>query len=167
LPPASHEPAKSEDSFSREVLGEGGKAPRSVLFLCGMNAVRSPMAEQIARALLPGSTFVASAGVRAGERDPFVDAVLAEKGLALDQHQPHTMAELEDDFFDLIITLAPEAHHQALELTRTLAVDVEYWPTADPTTVSGTREQILSAYRDVRDRLEARILGRFVSKSGG
>jgi protein-tyrosine-phosphatase len=141
------------------------KAPRSVLFLCGLNAVRSPMAEQIARASLPASTFVASAGVRAGERDPFVDAVLDEKGLTLSDRQPRTLDELEDDFFDLIITLAPEAHHRALELTRTLAVDVEYWPTADPTTAAGTRAQIMDAYRDVRDRLEARIATRFGSKT--
>ena len=35
-----------------------------------------------------------------------------------------------------------------------MAVEVEYWPMADPTTVEGTREQIMDAYRDVRDRLE-------------
>jgi protein-tyrosine-phosphatase len=137
------------------------KLPRSILFLCGMNVIRSPMAEVLAREILPQTTFVASAGVRAGERDPFVDAVLAEAGLALGARQPRMLQELEDGYFDLIVTLAPEAHHAALELTRSLAVDVEYWPTADPTTVTGTREQILSAYRDVRDRLSARIAKRF------
>lgn len=135
--------------------------PRSVLFVCGMNAIRSPMAEVIARALAPPGVFVASAGVRAGERDPFVDAVLAENGLSLDGRLPRTLDELEDDYFDLIVTLAPEAHHAALELTRTLSVDVEYWPTVDPSVVSGTREQILGAYRDVRDRLTRRIRQRF------
>jgi protein-tyrosine-phosphatase len=137
-----------------------GGAPRSVLFLCGMNAVRSPLAEALARRAMP-ATFVASAGVRAGERDPFVDAVLAEDGLSLGDHRPRTIEELEDDYFDLIVTLAPEAHHKALELTRAMAVEVEYWPTADPTGVSGTREQIMAAYRDVRDRLKARIGTRF------
>jgi len=139
------------------------EVPASVLFLCGMNAVRSPMAEQIARQMLPQDIFVASAGVRAGERDPFVDAVLAEKGLSLGTREPHLFDELEDAYFDLIVTLAPEAHHAALELTRSLSVDVEYWPTADPTSASGTREQILAAYRDVRDRLEARIRQRFTN----
>jgi protein-tyrosine-phosphatase len=135
--------------------------PRSVLFLCGQNAIRSPMAEMLAKRVLPASTFVASAGVRTGERDPFVDAVLAEAGLSLGSRHPRSLDELEDDYFDLIVTLAPEAHHRALEMTRSMAVDVEYWPTADPTTVSGTREQILAAYRDVRDRLASRIAGRF------
>jgi protein-tyrosine-phosphatase len=139
----------------------GKSAPRSVLFLCGMNAVRSPTAELLARKILPRDTYVASAGVRRGERDPFVDTVLAESGLSLGERQPQTLDEMEDDYFDLIITLAPEAHHRALELTRSLAVDVEYWPTPDPTVANGTREQIMGAYRDMRDRLAKRIEDRF------
>nr|WP_202380032.1 low molecular weight phosphatase family protein [Mesorhizobium sp. 131-2-5] len=140
-----------------------GAPPRSILFLCGMNAVRSPMAEQLARRMLPATIFVASAGVRAGERDPFVDAVLAEEGLSLGERHPKTLDDLEDDYFDLIVTLAPEAHHAALELTRSLAVEVEYWPTQDPTNASGTREQIMAAYRDVRERLKLRISRRFLA----
>jgi protein-tyrosine-phosphatase len=148
---------------------DSGKAaqamPRSILFLCGMNAIRSPMAEVLARPLLPRGVFVASAGIRTGERDPFVDAVLAEKGLSLGERQPRRLDDLEDAYFDLIVTLAPEAHHTALELTRTLAVDVEYWPVLDPTTVTGSREHILAAYRDVRDRLEERIARRFLPQA--
>jgi protein-tyrosine-phosphatase len=135
--------------------------PRSVLFMCGMNAVRSPIAEQLARRALPATTFVASAGVRAGERDPFVDRVLEEEGLSLGERTPRTIDDLEDDYFDLIVTLSPEAHHAALELTRSMAIDVEYWPTPDPTIATGTREHILAAYRDVRDRLKKRIASRF------
>jgi protein-tyrosine-phosphatase len=141
---------------------DGKRLPASVLFLCGMNAVRSPMAEQLARQMLPRSVFVASAGVRPGERDPFVDAVLTESGLSLGERQPRTLDDLEDAYFDLIVTLSPEAHHAALELTRTHAVDVEYWPTADPTDARGTREQILDAYRAVRDRLAERLKARFI-----
>ncbi|RIK85519.1 MAG: protein-tyrosine-phosphatase [Hyphomicrobiales bacterium] len=126
-----------------------------------MNAIRSPMAEVLARATLPPGTFLASAGVRAGQRDPFVDAVLQERGLSLGDRQPQRLDDLEDIYFDLIVTLAPEAHHAALELTRSLAIDVEYWPTADPSIATGTRERIMDAYRDVRDRLQARIVERF------
>ena len=137
--------------------------PRSILFLCGMNAIRSPMAEMLAKRALPPATFVASAGVRAGARDPFVDAVLAEKGLSLGNRQPQRLDEMEDAYFDLIVTLAPEAHHAALELTRSMAVDVEYWPTADPSGAAGSRDRILDAYRDVRDRIERRIVARFAA----
>ena len=142
-------------------MAADAQLPGSILFLCGMNAVRSPIAEQLARKMLPRSVFVASAGVRPGERDPFVDAVLAEAGLSLDERQPRTLDQVEDDFFDLIVTLSQEAHHAALELTRSLAVEVEYWPMPDPTGIGGTREQIMNVYREVRDRLERRIGDRF------
>lgn len=127
-----------------------------------MNAVRSPIAEALTRRFLPG-VYVASAGVRAGERDPFVDAVLAEEGLDLGNRQPRRLADLEDDYFDLIVTLSPEAHHAALELTRSSAVEVEYWATADPADARGSRDQIMAAYRDVLGRLKARITARFGS----
>ncbi|MBD9373912.1 low molecular weight phosphatase family protein [Rhizobium sp. ARZ01] len=133
------------------------RSPRSLLFMCRMNAVRSPMAEAIARSVLPLGTYVASAGIRPGERDPFVDVVLDEIGLSIERHAPRSLEELEDDYFDLIVTLAPEAHHAALELTRSNAVEVVYWPTPDPTVATGTREQILAAYREVRNHLASLI----------
>ncbi|ADZ71524.1 low molecular weight phosphatase family protein [Polymorphum gilvum] len=134
-----------------------GTRPTAVLFACGMNAVRSPMAAAITRHLFANRIYVRSAGVRQGERDPFVDAVMAEIGMDTSAHQPKTFEDLDESGFDLIITLAPEAHHRALELTRTEAVEVEYWPTIDPTVATGSREQILNAYRQVRDQLMARI----------
>jgi protein-tyrosine-phosphatase len=137
--------------------------PRAVLFACGLNAVRSPMAAGLARKMLP-ALRVASAGVRKGDLDPFAVAAMAEIGIDIAEHQPMTFEELEDwdDLdFDLIVTLAPEAHHKALEIASGFAVDVEYRPTPDPSLTSGNREQILDAYRAVRDRLFAKIKTRF------
>ncbi len=145
---------------------EDGKRPGAILFMCGLNVIRSPMAELIARSILPANTYIRSAGVRAGERDPFVDVVLEEIGLSLGRRQPQTLEELEDDYFDLIITLSPPAHHAALELTRSSAVDVIYWPTMDPTVATGTREQILDSYREVRDHLAALIESRLLKRNG-
>lgn len=149
---------------AEEEFGTQGRLPGSILFVCGMNAIRSPMAEVIARDCLPPGTYVASAGVRAGERDPFVDAVLDEIGLTLGRRQPQTLDDLEDDYFDMVVTLAPEAHHAALELTRSSAVEVVYWPMPDPTVATGTREQILAAYREVRDRLKRLIVDRLAKR---
>jgi protein-tyrosine-phosphatase len=143
--------------------------PRAVLFACGQNSIRSPMAAALAREMLP-SLAVASAGVRKGELDPFAVAAMAEAGIDIAEHQPMTFEELEDwdglDF-DLIVTLAPEAHHKALELTHRLAAAVEYWPTEDPTVVEGNREQRLDAYRAVRDQLIERIRTRFAAQRSG
>jgi protein-tyrosine-phosphatase len=141
-----------------------GTRPQAVLFACGWNSVRSPMAAGILRHLLGRNMYAGSAGVRKRELDPFAVAVMDEIGIDIAKHRPHTFEELEDWEglnFDVIVTLAPEAHHKALELTRVLAADVEYWPTPDPTVAEGTREQRMDAYRAVRDQLMARIKSRF------
>ena len=143
------------------------RRPQAVLFACAMNSVRSPMAAALFKHYF-GRTYVGSAGVRKGELDPFAVAAMEELGLDIAKHKPMTFEELEDWEglnFDLILTLSPEAHHKALELTRTLAADVEYWPTPDPTGTDGSREQKLAAYRDVCDGLLLRIRKRF-SKAG-
>ncbi|MFV0298959.1 MAG: low molecular weight phosphatase family protein [Hyphomicrobiaceae bacterium] len=148
--------------------GSGFEQPGSVLFACTMNAVRSPMAAGILRHLAGRRIYVESAGVRAGELDAFVVAVMDEIGIDLSSHQPRTLAELYDTSFDLIVSLSPEAHHQALELTRTMAVDVEYWPTFDASIMvgQGSREQILESYRAVRDQLFTKIKSRFELTGG-
>ena len=144
-------------------MDQGPPSPRriqSVLFVCAMNAVRSPMAEAIARHYFGKSIYVQSAGVRKGEVDGFMTAALDEIGIDASKHKPRTLQELEEWEglnFDLIVSLSPEAHHAALELTRTVAADVEYWPTPDPTLAQGSRDQMMDAYRDVRDGLSYRI----------
>src|SRR5712671_1516481 len=142
--------------------------PQAVLFACGQNSVRSPMAESLLQQMFPHALYVKSAGVRKGELDPFAVAVMAELGQDISGHKPTTFEELDDWEglnFDLIITLAPEAHHKALELTRTLAAEVEYWLFHDPAATEGNREQKLEAYREVCDTLSMRIRRRF-SKVG-
>jgi protein-tyrosine-phosphatase len=144
--------------------------PQAVLFACGMNTVRSPMAAALLKQMLGTSLYVGSAGVRKGELDAFAVAAMEEAGIDIHGHRPMTFEELEDLEglnFDLIVTLSPEAHHKALELTRTLAAEVEYWPTADPTAIEGSREQRMNAYREVRDQLLQRIRARFVPARGG
>jgi protein-tyrosine-phosphatase len=140
--------------------------PGAVLFACSMNSVRSPMAAAIFGHLAGRASYVASAGVRAGEPDPFAAVVMEEIGIDITMHKPHTIADLQDTTFDMVISLTPEAHHQALEMTRTMAVEVEYWPTMDPTLHTGNREQILEAYRQLRDALFARIKARFPFHGG-
>jgi len=144
--------------------------PQAVLFACDHNAVRSPMAAGLFRQMFGRSIYVASAGVRKGELDPFAVTVLDEIGVDIAKHRPMTFAELEDWEglnFDLIVTLSPQAHHAALELTRTLAAAVEYWPTNDPAATEGPREQRLAAYREVRDQLIECIKTRFAPPIGG
>ena len=138
--------------------------PQAVLFACGMNSVRSPMAAALLKQMLGTSLYVGSAGVRRGELDAFAAVAMEEIGIDISAHRPLTFEDLEDLEglnFDLIVTLTPQAHHRALELTRTMAIEAEYWPTFDPSDTAGNREQVLDAYRQVRDGLMRRIRARF------
>jgi protein-tyrosine-phosphatase len=137
----------------------------AVLIACTMNAVRSPMAAAILRHLMRGRLYVESAGVRAGALDPMAVEAMEEIGLEIGKHRPRRFEDVEDGSFDLVITLSPEAQHKAMELTRTAATKVEYWPTQDPTAVEGSREQRLAAYRAVRDQLMERLKARFLTRA--
>ena len=135
--------------------------PGSVLFCCTLNALRSPMAEAMLKHLHGRRIFVDSVGVRAGELDEFAIAVMDEIGIDITKHKPKSFDDLEDDSFDLIVSLSPEAQHKAVDMTRTLAAEVEFWNTFDPSIVEGSREMRLDAYRQVRDQLMNRLLLRF------
>jgi len=135
--------------------------PGSVLFACTKNSVRSPMAEAILKHLHGRRVFVDSCGARAGDLDPFAVEVLEELGIDLSKHRPKSFDDLQDTYYDLIIALSPEAQHHAVEMTRTMACDVEFWNTMDPTFIEGNRETCLDAFRAVRDQLMKRILERF------
>ena len=136
--------------------------PGAVLFACTQNRVRSPMAAALMRRRFARTTFVDSCGLKPGDEiDPFAAAVLDELGLDAAAHHPKGFGDLEDTSFDVVVTLSPEAHHRALEWTRHMACEVEYWPTLDPTVAEGSREQRLEVYRQVRDGLDRRILARF------
>jgi len=135
--------------------------PGAVLFSCTMNAIRSPMAEAILKHLQGHRVFVDSVGARKGELDPFAVEVMEEIGITIEKHRPKSFEDLQDSYFDLIVALSPEAQHHAMEMTRTMACDVEFWNTMDPTIVEGSRDSRLAAYRQVRDTLMKRILERF------
>lgn len=139
----------------------------TVLFVCSMNSVRSPIAAALARRMFPGRLIARSAGVRSGKADGFVHQVMEEIGIDMSVHTPHTMDELVANRFDLVITLsedAPEAvSRRGLEVGA-----IEHWPTVDPTTTEGSREAVLSAYRSLRDTLQKRIRDRLeVLVAGG
>lgn len=139
----------------------GEELPDSVLFACTRNAVRSPMAAAMMAHLFGKFIHVESVGVRHGELDPFAVEVMREIGLDIADHRGRTFDELGEPHYDLIISLTPEAHHKAMDLTARMAIATAYWPTVDPTAFEGSREQILAVYRQVRDDLMKRLRERF------
>jgi protein-tyrosine-phosphatase len=136
--------------------------PGAVLIACNQNRVRSPMAEGLFRLIYGDRVYVDSCGLRAGEGvDPFAAVVMDELGVDISQHGSKSFDDLEEGNFDLVISLTPEAQHRAVELARGRAVEIEYWPTHDPSLATGSREAVLDAYRQVRDDLRRRIETRF------
>jgi protein-tyrosine-phosphatase len=143
--------------------------PGAVLFACNFNRVRSPMAEALLKRLVGDRIYVDSCGVayppleaeELGGVDPFVAAVMAEVGCDLTGHRVKTFEDLEDNSFDLVVSLTPQSQQRAVERARGRAAELEYWPILDPTVVEGAREARLAAYREVRDALAARIAQRF------
>jgi protein-tyrosine-phosphatase len=142
-------------------VAEPADLPGSVLFACTENRLRSPMAEALMKYLHGRQIYVQSAGVRPSEIDPFVLAVLDEIGIDRSRHRARSFEDLEDDYFDLVISMSPEAQHRAVELTRTSSCALEFWPILDPSLVEGTREVKLDAYRTLREELLHRLRHRF------
>src|SRR3954453_15545491 len=97
----------------------GAQLPGAVLFACNHNRVRSPIAEGLMKLWFGDRVYVDSCGLRRDEDDapdPFAVAVMDELGVDIAGHRSKTFDDLEDDSFDLVISLTPEAQHRAVEL---------------------------------------------------
>lgn len=141
--------------------------PSSVLFCCTMNEIRSPMAEGIMKRFHGTRVFVDSAGVHQGQLDPIMVEVMGEIGVDMSRHKPKIFDNLEDDSFDMIIALSPHAQHRAVELTRFINCEARFWNIFDPSLVEGTRDSKVTAYRQVRDQIQQKILELFPRQDDG
>lgn len=142
----------------------GSDRPTSILFVCNYNAVRSPMAECLAKECCGDKIYIDSFGVnkKLEKINPFTISAMDEIGLDISNHKAKHYEDLLDTSFDLIIALSSEAHELALTLTSSLSAEVEFWPTTDPTSVQGNRENIMSAFRAVRNELSEKIKKRLI-----
>lgn len=140
--------------------GEGPKKrrARSVLFLCNLNSVRSPIAKSLLDRHSSRRIFADSAGLARGRSDPFVAAFMADMGYESVKHSPKLWDDIDPNSFDLIVALTAEAAAHV----RSQGYDCEFWPTPDPTQTDGSRDIIMDAYRAVGVYLRERIARRFI-----
>ena len=134
-----------------------GSQVSAVLFACNINAVRSAMAEAMVKHAFPGKIFVDSCGVTPGLQDGFATAVMNEIGLDMSAHEPKSFDDLDSGFYDLVISFSPEAHGVARALTRNIDCETLYWPVDNLANLTGSREEMLRAYRHVRDDIRSRL----------
>lgn len=136
-------------------------SPKSVLFVCNMNQIRSPMAEFLTRDIFGSSIYVQSGGLYKGDEDGFMQAVMKERNIDVSGHEPETLDDLDDHYVDLVITLTAQAHDGTVDFFKDEPVEIEFWEIENPSIAVGRREEVLDAYRKTRDDLEARIRKRF------
>ncbi len=128
-------------------------APRHVLFLCVANSARSQMAEGIARSLAPPGVTVSSAGSRPSAVSPLAVRALGEIGVDIRSHRSKSVEAVSPEGVDAVITLCAEEVCPAF-LGRARRV---HWGLPDPAGATGSEEERLQAFRDVRDELRRRL----------
>ena len=136
---------------------DGGGQVGAILFACNINAVRSAMAEAMVKHAFPGKVFVDSCGVTPGVQDGFATSVMQEIGIDLSAHEPKSFGDLDSGFYDVIISFSPEAHDAARKLTQNMDCETLYWPVDNLANLTGSREEMLRAYRHVRNDISRKL----------
>ncbi|HEX4113089.1 MAG TPA: low molecular weight phosphatase family protein [Stellaceae bacterium] len=131
------------------------------LFVCTFNSARSPIAAALVTRHLGLALEVDSAGVYAGDIDPFAVATMAELDIDLAAHEARALADLDPARYGVVIALSPEAHGAVLDWKGHAPCHVEYWPTVDPGALEGSRAERVEGYRLMRQDLLRRIRHRF------
>ena len=147
----------SDTDFGDIVSPEAGRQMGAILFACNINAVRSAMAEAMVKHAFSGKIFVDSCGVSPGIQDGFATAVMDEIGLDMSAHEPKSFDDLDSGFYDVIISFSPEAHDAALTLTQNIDCETLYWPVDNLANLTGSREEMMRAYRHVRDDIRGKL----------
>ena len=126
---------------------------KGLLFLCLANSARSQMAEGLARQEFGLSVVAQSAGSHPSRVNPFAVRVMREVGIDISEQTSKSVDTIEPDTIGTVVTLcAEEVCPTFLQLTRHL-----HWPLIDPTSATGTEDERLQCFRDVRDEIARRM----------
>ncbi len=139
------------------------KKAGSVLFVCYLNSIRSPMAEGLLKKLAGDTIFVQSCGTSKGETDPLMVAVMKERDIDMAYHQPKSLADIPDRSFDVVIAFTDDAGEAAKAAFQGQDTLIEVWPTPDPTSGSLDVRAMMNNYRSICTMLERRLKERFLT----
>ena len=135
--------------------------PKSVLFVCTLNSIRSPMAEGLMKQRYSSEIYIQSCGLEAGELNDLMVAVMKEKGIDMSSHSSRTLEELSDTSFDVAIAFTEDVAGALKAVFDDSDTDIELWPTPDPTAGAMDVRAMMNNYRAVRDYIESRIVRKF------
>jgi len=132
---------------------------KRILFICTHNSARSQMAEAFLKTLFPEWFEVYSAGTQPGKLNPFVVKAMVEVGMDISGNHTKSVDEFKGDKFDLVVTVCDQAKETC-----------PYFPGAlgylhrnfeDPSTFTGSEEEIMEKARQVRDNIKNWVLETF------
>lgn len=132
--------------------------PVRVLFLCTHNSSRSQMAEGLLRARGGPRYEALSAGTEARGIHPLAIKAMAELGIDISEaagHRSKSLQEYVGQPIDLVITVCDEAAEACPFFPG--ARRQEHWGFPDPSAATGTEEERLAVFRQVRDAIAERI----------
>ena len=130
----------------------------SVLFVCGRNAIRSPMGAALWQKRFGEQTSARSCGViPAAFVDPFMVAVMLEHGVDLEDFSPIALNGVGEPAAELVVSLSTAADRTARDYAERTGAEFQAWPIPDPSETGGNRDMRLAAYRETRDAIADRI----------
>ena len=136
-------------------------APNSILFVCYLNSIRSPMAEGLMRKNFP-KTVSHSCGIASGDLDDLMVAVMREKGIDMSEHEAQSLGDVAEQNFGLVVAFTQDAGAAAKAAFENTDIQIEIWPLPDPTQGSLDVRAIMNNYRAIRDNIETRLRRAFV-----
>ncbi|MEO5570568.1 MAG: arsenate reductase ArsC [Bacteroidia bacterium] len=130
-----------------------------VLFLCIHNAARSQMAEAYLKKFGGGKFFVESAGLEAGKLNPLAVEVMKEDGIDISNNRTNDVFEFfkEGRIYHYVVTVCDEGSAAKCPIFPGVFKKIN-WSFADPSALTGTQEEKLSATRQVRNKIKDAVL---------
>ncbi len=131
---------------------------RSVLFVCVHNSARSQIAEEILRKIAGDRFEAESAGLEAGELNPYAVAALREVGIDIAGKKTQAAFDLlkQGRYYNYVITVCDEASAEKCPFFPR-CIERIHWSFPDPSKFTGTEEEILDRVRDLRDGISEKV----------
>ena len=137
------------------------KLPQSVLFVCTLNSIRSPMAEALMKKRFGQEVYVQSCGISTGELNQLMVNILSEVGIDKSGHISRSLEDISDTSFDLVIAFTEDAGEAARAIFDDSDTEIEVWPLPDPTAGAHDVRAMMNNYRALRDNIDMRLERRF------
>jgi arsenate reductase len=130
---------------------------KRILILCTGNSARSQMAEGLMR-YIDSTLDVHSAGTQPAARvHPAAVEAMREIGIDISANYPKSVTRHLGESFDFVITVCDHANETCPVFTgrvgRRMHIGFE-----DPASATGSPEDVLTAFRKVRDQIADRLL---------